>query len=90
MIHLEMEMLISFGFYVHVCKPHGFLLPYMERLEMNNIMQHAWNCCNDRFGTIFSFFLNFNSFSTIAVVRFNAQTVAAGSIYYAAHTNKVI
>ncbi|KAL2914273.1 hypothetical protein HK105_206219 [Polyrhizophydium stewartii] len=71
----EMHLLAKLGFNVHVQHPHGFMINYLQSLDLTSnkeLMQRAWNYLND-------------SGRTLAVVLFQPPTIAAASIYMAAN-----
>ncbi|KAJ1339002.1 hypothetical protein BSLG_006141 [Batrachochytrium salamandrivorans] len=80
MIDGEMSVLVKLGFNVQVQHPHGFLINYLQSLDLahsNELVQRAWNYLND-------------SGQTLAVVLFQPSTIAAAAIYYAAEDLKIL
>ncbi|OAJ45363.1 hypothetical protein BDV3_002945 [Batrachochytrium dendrobatidis] len=79
MIDGEMRLLVALGFNVQVQHPHGFLVNYLQSLDLARIdgfVQKAWNYLND-------------SGQTIAVVLFQPSTIAVAAILYAAENLNV-
>ncbi|GAX75351.1 hypothetical protein CEUSTIGMA_g2795.t1 [Chlamydomonas eustigma] len=76
-IRYERELLRAFGFIVHAEHPHNFVINYVHFLGGDNeFMQLAWNILND-------------SLRTTLCVRFKAEVVACGAIFYAARKMQV-
>lgn len=74
-VAMEKELLRSFGFLLHTGHPHRFLLTYLNTLELQYLMQDAWNIVND-------------SFRTTLCVRFKSEVVACGAIFMVARKRR--
>ncbi|GMH45893.1 hypothetical protein BSKO_13856 [Bryopsis sp. KO-2023] len=75
LVMVEKEVLKSFRFLLHTAHPHRFLLTYLHKLELESLMQLAWNIVND-------------SFRTPLCVRFKCEVIACGAIFMAARKTK--
>lgn len=47
LVCLEMDVLIAFGFKLHVARPHKLMFTYLQKLELTDVMQEAWVVLND-------------------------------------------
>ena len=94
LVCLEMDILIAFGFNMHVPRPHKLMFTYIQKLELVDLMQEAWKVLNDRYrsaSTPHSFLLLFGrSYLTTACVRYKSEVLACGSIFFVARKHKVI
>ncbi|KAI8927282.1 cyclin-like protein [Entophlyctis helioformis] len=76
----EMCILDKLGFNVHVQHPHGFMVNYVQSLDLarnHALVQHAWNFLND-------------CGHTLAMVLFQPPVIAAASIALAARETGVV
>lgn len=48
LVCLEMDILIAFGFKLHVPRPHKLMMTYIQKLELADVMQETWMVLNDR------------------------------------------
>eukprot|EP00210_Caulerpa_lentillifera_P008139 g7773.t1 len=76
LVCIELDILIAFGFKLHVPRPHKLMFTYMQKLEMQDFMQEAWTALND-------------SYSTTCCVQFKAEDQACGAIFYTARKHGV-
>ncbi|KAJ3022654.1 hypothetical protein HKX48_005584 [Thoreauomyces humboldtii] len=75
----EMRILCKLGFNVQVQQPHGFMINYMQSLDIaenEELAQSAWNYLND-------------GLRTIIYVCYQPSTIACAAIFLAARTHGV-
>ena len=79
-IRYERELLRAFGFILHAEHPHNFVINYCHMLcqgeAASDLTQMAWSTLND-------------SLRTPLCVRFKAEVVACGAIFYSARKLKI-
>lgn len=79
-IRYERELLRAFGFILHSEHPHAFVITYSHMLcegeAAKLLTQQAWSTLND-------------SLRTPLCVRFKAEVVACGAIFYSARKLKI-
>lgn len=76
LVCIELDILIAFGFKLHVPRPHKLMFTYMQKLELHDLMQEAWTVLND-------------SYSTTACIQLKAEDQACGAIFFTARKNRV-